>query len=126
MTVRSRRPRAKRGVNRCQIGGCRLDRAKPLEENLYEGAGHAVREFILKDGHGRVDYLLFVYQTPIGTIEAKLAGTTLTEVEFQSLMYSKGLPDGFASRFERLPFAFESTGMETRVTNGLGPGPRSR
>jgi type I restriction enzyme, R subunit len=26
--------------------------------NLYEGAGQAVREFTLKDGHGRVDYLL--------------------------------------------------------------------
>jgi type I restriction enzyme R subunit len=94
--------------------------------NLYEGAGQAVREFILKDGHGRVDYLLFVDQTPIGTIEAKPAGTTLTEVEFQSLMYSKGLPDGYASPFERLPFAFESTGKETRFTNGLDPEPRSR
>jgi type I restriction enzyme R subunit len=94
--------------------------------NLYEGAGQAVREFILKNGHGRVDYLLFVDQTPIGTIEAKPAGTTLVEVEFQSLMYSAGLPDEFASEFERLPFAYESTGTETRFTNGFDPDPRSR
>ncbi len=94
--------------------------------NLYEGAGQAVREFILRDGHGRVDYLLFVDQQPIGTIEAKPAGTTLIEVELQSMLYSTGLPQGFASSFERLPFAFESTGKETRFTNGLDPEPRSR
>ena len=94
--------------------------------NLYEGAGQAVREFILKAGHGRVDYLLFVDQRPVGTIEAKPAGTTLIEVEFQSLLYSTGLPDEFSSEFERLPFAYESTGTETRFTNGFDPDPRSR
>jgi type I restriction enzyme R subunit len=94
--------------------------------NLYEGPGQAVREFTLKDGHGRVDYLLFVDQTPVGTIEAKPDGTTLIEVELQSLLYTTGLPEGFASKFERLPFAFESTGQETRFTNGLDPDPRSR
>ncbi len=94
--------------------------------NLYEGSGQAVREFALKDGHGRVDYLLFVDQTPVGTIEAKPAGTTLTEVEFQSLKYITGLPDDLYESFERLPFAYESTGKETRFTNGLDPEPRSR
>ncbi|MGQ0848374.1 MAG: type I restriction endonuclease subunit R, partial [Actinomycetota bacterium] len=94
--------------------------------NLYEGRGQAVREFTLKPGHGRVDYLLFVDQQPIGTIEAKPDGTTLVEVEFQSMLYATGLPDGFTSQFERLPFAFESTGKETRFTNGLDPEPRSR
>ena len=94
--------------------------------NLYEGLGQAVREFTLKDGHGRVDYLLFVDQKPVGTIEAKPVGTTLTEVELQSLLYTTGLPEQFSSPFERLPFAFESTGKETRFTNGLDPEPRSR
>ena len=94
--------------------------------NLYDGPGQAVREFTLRDGHGRVDYLLFVDQKPVGTIEAKPAGTTLTEVELQSLLYTTGLPEQFSSPFERLPFAFESTGKETRFTNGLDPEPRSR
>jgi len=94
--------------------------------NLYEGPGQAVREFTLKDGHGRVDYLLFVDQKPVGTIEAKLDGTTLTEVELQSMLYTTGLPEQFSSPFERLPFAFESTGKVTRFTNGLDPAPRSR
>lgn len=82
--------------------------------NLYEGIGHAIREFPLRAGHGRVDYLLFVDQMPIGSIEAKPDGTTLIEVELQSMLYTTGLPDQYASRFERLPFAFESTGTETR------------
>ena len=95
--------------------------------NLYEGPGQAVREFTLKDGHGRVDYLLFVDQMPVGTIEAKPAGTTLTEVELQSLKYITGLPEGYVTNFEdRLPFAYESTGKETRFTNGFDPDPRSR
>ena len=94
--------------------------------NLYEGSGQAVREFTLKVGHGRVDYLLFIDQQPVGTIEAKPDGTTLTEVELKSLLYTTGLPEQFSSPFVRLPFAFESTGKETRFTNGLDPEPRSR
>lgn len=61
--------------------------------NLYEGLGQALREFTLKDGHSRVDYLLFVDQKPVGTIEAKPAGTSLTEVELQSLLFTTGLPE---------------------------------
>lgn len=64
--------------------------------NLYEGPGQAVREFTLKDGHGRVDYLLFVDEKPVGTIEAKPDGTTLTEVELQSLLST---PPGFQNSF---------------------------
>jgi len=95
--------------------------------NLWDGPGQAIREFTLKEGHGRVDYLLFVGQMPVGTIEAKSAGTTLTEVELQSLKYVTGLPDDMVSAIQdRLPFAYESTGKETRFTNGLDPDPRSR
>ena len=94
--------------------------------NLFASQGVAVREFTLREGHGRVDYLLFIDAVPVGTIEAKPAGTTLTEVELQSLKYITGLPDQMQSRFDRLPFAYESTGAETRFTNGLEPDPRSR
>lgn len=52
--------------------------------NLAAAQGVAVREFILKPPHGRADYLLFVDREPVGSIEAKPAGTTLTGVEEQS------------------------------------------
>ncbi|MCC6236788.1 MAG: DEAD/DEAH box helicase family protein [Dehalococcoidia bacterium] len=94
--------------------------------NLFAGRGVAVREFTMQAGHGRADYLLFVDREVVGTIEAKPAGTTLTGVEEQSAKYGTGLPDGMRSRFERLPFIYESTGVETRFTNGLEPEPRSR
>ena len=94
--------------------------------NLYAGQGVAVREFTMRDGHGRADYLLFVDREPVGSIEAKAAGATLTGVEEQSAKYVTGLPDEIVSRFERLPFAYESTAVETRFTNFLDPEPRSR
>lgn len=49
--------------------------------DVSAGPGVAVREFILEKGHGRVDYLLFLNGQPVGVIEAKPKGTTLTEVE---------------------------------------------
>ena len=55
--------------------------------NLSAGPGVAVREFILEQGHGWVDYLLFVDGQPAGVIEAKPEGTTLVEVEHQSGKY---------------------------------------
>jgi type I restriction enzyme, R subunit len=63
--------------------------------------GATRREFTLKAGHGRVGYLLLVAQKPVGTIEAKPDGTTLTEVELQSFLYTTGLPEQFSSPFER-------------------------
>src|SRR5690606_3526794 len=88
--------------------------------------GIAVREFTMRDGHGRADYLLFIDREPVGSIEAKPEGTTLTGVEEQSAKYVTGLPQELPSRFERLPFAYESTSVETRFTNFLDPQPRSR
>lgn len=92
--------------------------------NLWAGRGVAVREFTMRDG--RTDYLLFVDREAVGTIEAKPAGTTLTEVEEQSARYVVGLPDEVPSRFDKLPFAYESTAVETHFTNFLDPEPRSR
>ncbi len=94
--------------------------------NLSAGPGVAVREFTLEKPHGRVDYLLFVDGKPAGVIEAKPEGTTLTEVEHQSGKYVSGLPSWMKPLVYPLPFIYESTGTETRFTNGYDPEARSR
>jgi len=94
--------------------------------NVNAGRGVAVREFVLEKGHGRVDYLLFVAGQPVGVIEAKPEGTTLVEVEHQSGTYVAGLPGWMTPPVYPLPFIYESTGSETRFTNGYDPDARSR
>jgi type I restriction enzyme R subunit len=94
--------------------------------NLGAGAGVAVREFTLEKPHGRVDYLLFLNGQPAGVIEAKPQGTTLVEVEHQSGKYVEGLPEWMQPPVYPLPFIYESTGTETRFTNGYDPEARSR
>ncbi len=88
------------------------------DANVAAGSGVAVREFVLEKGHGRVDYLLFVNGQPAGVIEAKPEGTTLVEVEHQAGRYVDGLPDWIKAPVYPLPFIYESTGTETRFTNG--------
>jgi type I restriction enzyme R subunit len=90
------------------------------------GPGVAVREFPLEKPHGRVDYLLFLDGQPAGVIEAKPEGTTLVEVERQSGKYVEGLPDWLTAPVYPLPFIYQSTGAETRFTNGCDPEARSR
>ena len=58
--------------------------------------------------------------------EAKPEGYTLTGVEEQSDKYGKGLLDIYPKWREPLPFAYESTGVETQFTNQLDPSPKSR
>ncbi|MGQ0464320.1 MAG: type I restriction endonuclease subunit R [Sporichthyaceae bacterium] len=98
--------------------------------NLFAGPGVAVRERVMKSGHGRVDYLLYVDTRVVGVVEAKPEGTPLSGVEWQSAMYATGLPERHAKRAHvhagRLPFAFEASGSETKFTNGYDPEPRSR
>jgi len=94
--------------------------------NVGAGLGVVIREFVLEKGHGRVDYLLFVNGQPAGVIEAKPEGTTLTEVEHQSGKYVDGLPDWIQPPVYPLAFIYESTGTETRFTNGYDPDARSR
>ncbi len=95
--------------------------------NLAAARGIAVREFVLEPPHGRVDYLLFVDRKAVGVIEAKPEGATLTGVEWQSAKYLDGLPEWVQSALEgSLPFAYQSTGVETRFTNTLDPEARSR
>jgi type I restriction enzyme R subunit len=98
--------------------------------NLFAGQGIAVREVVMKPGHGRVDYLLYVDKAAIGVIEAKPMGTPLSGVEWQSAMYADGLPTDVRlaakTRDGRLPFVFEASGIETHFTNGFDPDPRAR
>jgi type I restriction enzyme, R subunit len=87
--------------------------------NLSAGRGVAVREFPLKSGHGEADYLLFVDGAPLGVVEAKKEGDTLTGVELQTTKYSEGVPDNLTTPRRPLPFQYQSTGVETRFTNLL-------
>ena len=94
--------------------------------NVHAARGVAVREFPLLHGHGFADYLLYVDGRAAGVVEAKPEGHTLTGVEAQSEKYGDGLPDTLPYYVRPLPFLYESTGVETRFSNGLDPQPRSR
>ena len=93
--------------------------------NFSASRGVAIREALLKD-RDEADYLLFVDGKAIGTVEAKPEGHTLTGVEEQSGKYAKGLLEIYPKWREPLPFAYESTGIETQFTNQLDPSPKSR
>src|SRR5439155_23953518 len=88
--------------------------------------GVAVREFPMAPGHGRADYLLFIDRKAAGVVEAKKAGSTLTGVEWQAAKYTLGVPPEMNAWPHPLPFAYESTGIETTFTNALDPEPASR
>ena len=96
--------------------------------NLGIGQGIALREVPLKSG--RCDYLLLVNRKPVGVIEAKRAGTTLSTVADQSGHYGANLPEFLAQLLpgavETLPFLYESTGTETFFRDERDPHPRSR
>jgi type I restriction enzyme R subunit len=95
--------------------------------NLTAARGVALRELVLTPPHGKVDYVLFVDGEAVGIVEAKKAGSTLIGVEWQSAKYLDGLPDGVPTAIDgALPFAYESTGEETRFTNTLDPDAASR
>ena len=58
--------------------------------NLGAARGVAVGEFPLTTGFA--DYMLFIDRRPIGVVEAKAVGKTLSGVEVQTARYSEGLP----------------------------------
>ena len=93
--------------------------------SIHAARGVAIREFPLP-GHGFADYLLYVDGQAAGVIEAKKSGTTLSGVEVQAERYTQGLPPDLPRWANPLPFAYQSTGIETRFTNGLDPEPRAR
>jgi type I restriction enzyme R subunit len=96
------------------------------DANIHAAVGVAIREFPLNNGFGFADYLLYVNGKACGVIEAKKEGATLTGVEVQSGRYAQGLPASLPAWRRPLPFLWESTGVETRFTNGLDPEPRAR
>ena len=79
--------------------------------NLGASLGVAVREFPLKSGEA--DYLLFVDRKPVGVIEAKPHGTTLSGVEEQTIKYLMSIPESLPNVSNNPSFAYESTGVET-------------
>ena len=98
--------------------------------DLVNHVGVAVRETILKNAAGRADYLLYLNRKIVGVIEAKPSGVTLTEVQWQSHRYSKGLDAAQAKiavlHHDELPFIYEASGTETHYTNLYDPEPRAR
>ena len=97
--------------------------------NIGVARGVAIREFPTPSGP--VDYLLYVDQKAIGTIEAKKEGVTLTSVEPQSKRYSDSFAEAAAAEGYPywqlpLPFHYMSTGVETAFVDLRDPEPRPR
>ncbi len=96
------------------------------DTNLSAGRGVAIREFKMAANHGFADYLLFVDGKPVGVIEAKPMGHTLSGVQIQAEKYATGLPETLKPPVRPLPFLYSSTGTVTQFRNDLDPVPRSR
>jgi hypothetical protein len=94
--------RARRKIDE-QLTACGWAVQDREDANLNADLGVAVGEFPLSSG--LADYMLFVEGRPIGVVEAKKAGTTLTGVEVQTEDYSRGLSENLAGRafFDRKP-----------------------
>jgi type I restriction enzyme R subunit len=75
---------------------------------------------------GRCDYLLLIDRNPVGIVEAKKVGTTLSMVAEQSAYYGSNLPDFLQRGIGPLPFYYESTGVETFFRDARDPESRSR
>jgi len=95
------------------------------DANIHASRGVAIREFPLP-GHGYADYLLYLDGKAAGVVEAKKRGVTLTGVEIQAARYVAGLPASLPAWMRPLPYAYQSTGVETRFTNSQDPDARSR
>jgi len=105
-----------------EMAGWKIQDLRELDLGLSYGV--AVREFPLSSG--TADYLLFVNRTPVGVVEAKPEGTTLSGVAEQSEVYIRSIPAYLPSVQEPLPFAYESTGTETFFRDIRDPDTRSR
>ena len=92
--------------------------------NLRASLGVAVRDLSLKTGPA--DYVLFVDGKPVGVIEAKPLGTTLSGVAEQSGGYLASIPESLPHVDEPPRFGYESTGLETYFRDLADPDPRSR
>ena len=94
------------------------------EINLGAGLGIAIREFSLS--RDSADYVLFLDRCPVGVIEAKKIGHTLSGVAEQSSRYITGLEAKYRSASRRPVFSYESTGIETFFTDRRDPDYSSR
>ena len=94
------------------------------ELNLGARPGVAVREFPLQSGYA--DYLLFEDRKPVGVLEAKPQGTTLSGIAEQSEKYLASIPQSLPNVPSPPRFAYESTGVETYFRDLADPDPRSR
>jgi type I restriction enzyme R subunit len=95
--------------------------------NLSAGPGIAVREVPLTTGP--CDYLLLVNRKPVGIVEAKRKeqGKNLSVAAEQSTRYASSLPDFLVAVTPgKLPFLYESTGIETFFRDERDAEPRSR
>ncbi len=91
--------------------------------NLSAGLGIAIREYPTESGSA--DYILFIDRKPVGVIEAKKEGHTLSQVHDQTTRYATDNLK-FIIKKEDLPFQYESTGAETYFTDARDPLPRQR
>lgn len=91
--------------------------------NPSTNLGIAVTEYPTESGSA--DYILFVDRKPVGVIEAKKEGHTLSQVHEQTIRYATDEIKYFI-RKDELPFQFESTGSETFFTDSRDPSPRQR
>lgn len=91
--------------------------------NPSAGLGIAVREYPTESGSA--DYVLFIDRKPLGVIEAKKEGHTLSQVHDQTTRYSADNLK-YIRKDEVLPFQYESTGTETFFTDARDPVPKQR
>jgi type I restriction enzyme R subunit len=91
--------------------------------NPSASLGIAVREYPTESGSA--DYILFINRKPVGVIEAKKEGQTLSQVHDQTVRYAAD-EIKFAKKVNELPFQYESTGTETFFTDAHDPLPRQR
>ena len=94
------------------------------ETELSAGRGVAIREYPL--GQLEADYVLFIDFNPVGVVEAKKQGWTLTGVEGQSKNYLVELKAKFPDAPIPPCFAYETSGVQTQFTDYRDPDYRSR
>lgn len=115
--------KARKNIDRMlELAGWNIQDYKSL--NLSASLGVAIREFPLGQIHA--DYLLFIDRRAAGVIEAKPEGTTLSGVADQSQSYITRIPDNMPCHLIPLPFAYESTGIETYFRDTRDLDARSR
>ncbi|NMC63568.1 MAG: DEAD/DEAH box helicase family protein, partial [SAR324 cluster bacterium] len=95
------------------------------DANLGASLGVVLRFVPLKN-RKEADYVLFLNRKPVGVIEAKAEGTTLSGVAEQSETYLGKLADSGWSSEDDLRFHYESTGTETFFRDRKDPDSRSR